>query len=149
MTAYSQYQQGQAAGKAADFNAEQSKYNAKLADQRAGDAYVRSAVDEAKISDDTVRTLGSGRASFAGAGVDLSSGSVSYWQNDVLQSGATDIKTRQYNAQQEAQGISGEAWSARANSRLEIASGRSSRNAGTLNAGSSLLAGAATTKYKF
>ncbi len=149
MQAYAQHQAGQAANAAAKFNAKQDEYNATLADARSKDALVRGNQEAGQIRQDAAEKIGAGRTSFAAGNVDLSSGSVQYWQADVAAAGAYDASMRQYNARQEANGIAGEAWNARSNSRLERARGRSAVTAGNIGATSSLLAGASETAYRF
>ncbi len=149
MQAYSQYQKGQAEGQAAKYNAEQEDYNAKLAQGRSTDAVERGNKAAGQIGIDTARTVGEGHAGFAAGNVDLSSQSVKYWELDAVSAGAQDQATARYNAAQEANGFQAQAYNAQATSRLARAQGRSAMDAGYLNAGSSLLAGAAETKYRF
>jgi hypothetical protein len=148
-TAYSAYAQGQAASKAAKANARLDEYNAKLADARSADATERGAITAAQVKTEGAQAAGEGRTSFAAGNVDLSSGSVKYWELDTAAGIAKDAGLVKYNASQEAAGIQGQAYNARASSRLSRAQGRSALTAGYINAGSSLLAGAAETAYKY
>ncbi len=149
MQAASQYQKGQAEGKAAKYNAEQNDYNAQLAVGRSADALERGNKVAGQIGMDTARTVGEGHAGFAAGNVDLSSQSVKYWELDTVSAGAQDQATARYNAGQESKGLQAEGYNARATSRLARAQGRSAVNAGYLGAGSSLLAGASETAYRF
>ncbi len=149
MQAYAQHQAGQAANSAAKFNAKQDEYNATLADARSKDALTRGTIEAGQIREDAAKEVGAGRTSFAAGNVDLSSGSVAYWEADTIHAGAQDAATRQYNARQEAMGIQGESWNARSSARLSRAQGTSAARAGNINAGASLLAGAAETAYRF
>lgn len=147
--AYGQYQQGEAASKSARYNAKMEDYNATLADQQAADAKERGNIVGNQIQNDTAKTLAEGNASFAAGNVDLTSGSVKYWQLDTAAGSARDVATAHANAAQEAAGFMAQGWNARASSRLTRAQGRQARTAGAINAGSSLLAGAAQTAYDF
>ncbi len=149
MQAYSQYQKGQAEGKAAEYNAQQEDYNAQLAKGRAADALTRGDKAANQIGIETGRTIGEGHAGFAAGNVDLSSQSAKYWELDAVSAGAQDQATARYNATQEANGFQAQAYNAQATSRLARFQGRDAVNAGFLNAGSSLLAGASETAYRF
>ncbi len=149
MAAYSQYQQGQAQSKAAEFNAAQENYNAKLSEGRAGDALTRGRTAAGQLEVQTQREIGAGRAGFAAGNVDLSSQSVKFWELDTATAGATDVKTTLENANQESRGLQAESFNARQTSRLNRMQGASAARAGMLGAGSSLLAGASQTAYSF
>ncbi len=125
VSAYSQYQQGQASSKAAEYNAKMEDYNAELAQRRATDAQVRGAATAEQVQADASRFAGEGRAGFAAGNVDVGSESVKYWEIETATLGSKDAEQVRANANQEAQGFQAQSWNARASSRLSRAQGRS------------------------
>jgi len=140
--AYGQYQQGQAQKGAADYNSKLQKYNAGVQDGQSADAIARGEVAAGRSLEGTARQVGEGTAAFAGAGVDVGVGAPVLWQADALGAGYQDAALIQYNSQQEARGFQGQAFNSRAGAQLSRSSGRNSRTAGNIAAGTSLLAGA-------
>ena len=149
VSAYGQYAQGQAANKAAKYNAQMDEYNASLAPGRQADAEIRGQRAVEQVHTDAARQIGEGKASFAAGNVDLSSGSVKYWELDSVGNQAADAAMTKYNSDQEQAGYGVEAWNARSSARLSRMQGRSAQQAGNIGAASSLLAGAAQTSYTF
>src|SRR5687768_14587818 len=120
VAAYSSYQSGQAANRAAE-------YRAKQAERQATDATRRAAVEEQKVRRQTAQLEGRQRAIMAAGNVDLGSGSPLLVLADTAQFGEMDAQTVRFNGQREKQYYEEEA-------RLGRMGGQEGANGGLLNA---------------
>lgn len=135
VSGYAAYQSGQSQKKA-------MQYNAKMGELKAQDSLQRGA-DEAGDIRARARRVASGQAE-AGAmsGVDISSGTPLALLTETAGLGELDALRTVNNAQREA-------WGFRAQSELDLFQGRAAGRAGTLNAGSTMLTGAANSYYGY
>lgn len=118
----------QAQAAASDYNAQVARQNAQIAEAQG------NAAAEAH-SRDAQRKMGAAVAAYGAAGVDTSSGSPSDVLADSARSAALDNLTIKYNAKLRAMGLEQQAT-------LDNMSAANSRQAGVINATSSLLSGA-------
>ena len=107
--AYSQYQAGEDQKKAARAQKDLANKNAKLLDEQADDATARGN-EEAMLINRRARGLrGQQRASLAGQGVDVGTGTAADLQNETTLLGGLDADQTRKNAFREAWGIRGKA----------------------------------------
>lgn len=135
MSAYGQYQQGQAADDAA-------KYNAKMADYGAQDAQRRGEEEAAAIQRNASSLKSAQRAAQAARGLDVSYGTAADLQDETDFFGQMDAATARYNAAQQA-------WNYRAQGSLARAEGRAAKYEGMLGATGTLLSGAGQVASKW
>lgn len=135
MTAYGQYQQGQAANDAA-------KYNAKMAEYGAQDAQRRGEEEAAAIQRKAASLKSSQRVSLASRGLDIGYGTAGDLQDQTDFFGQMDAGTARSNAAQQA-------WNYRAQGTLARAEGRSAAYQGMLGATGTLLSGAGQVASKW
>lgn len=132
---YAQNEAGQAQKKLANKNAD-------LLDASAADAVDRGNQDAMQITRRAKRLKGEQRASFAGQGVDVNTGTAAALQDETLAMGELDAEQTRKNAFREAWGIKGQA----SNQRL---SGRYAQRAGQNQAFGTLLGGAGNTAQAY
>ncbi len=148
---------GAAERRAAESSAALADYNAAVADIQARDATQRGTEEESKFRQGVDVLIGSQRAGFAAAGVDVGFGSAVDVQADAALLGELDALTIRTNAAREAWGYKVEATDLRERARIAReegvmlenagrAQGRAARSAGTwgaigigVGAGASLL----------
>lgn len=135
MTAYGQYQQGQAANDAA-------KYNAKMAEYGAQDAQRRGEEEAAAIQRKAASLKSSQRVSLASRGLDIGYGTAGDLQDQTDFFGQMDASTARSNAAQQA-------WSYRSQGQLARAEGRAAAYQGALGAAGTLLSGAGQVASKW
>jgi len=97
---------GEAQAAAAESEAQIQDFNATVADQQAQDAIARGQQDEQRYRSQVRGLLGSQRAGFAGANVDVDFGSSVDVQADAAQLGELDALQIRTNAAREAWGYS-------------------------------------------
>src|SRR5688572_20904436 len=97
VSAYGQYQQGQAANDAAKYQAKVAENNAIMAERSAKDAEARGAIEQSQIRLRTRLLLGSQKATYASRGIDLSSESVADVAAGTAEVGELDALTSKSN----------------------------------------------------
>jgi len=135
MSAYGQYQQGQAANDAA-------KYNAKMAEYAAQDASRRGEEEAAAIQRKAASLKSTQRAAQAARGLDIGYGTAQDLQDETDFFGQMDAATARSNAAQQA-------WSYRSQGQLARAEGRAAAYQGALGAAGTLLSTAGTVSSKW
>ena len=143
MTAAGQHQQGQAAKKAGEYQAQAHATNAALGEQRARDALMRGAVEERKHRRQTAQLIGQQTAAQAANGLDVSFGSTLNVALDTAMLGELDALTIRENAKREARGEKLGAHDQRRQAALRSAGARNAATAGNVRAAGSILSGAA------
>lgn len=128
VAAYSAYQQGQAAKKAANFNAAVQRQNAQA-------TLTQSRANAAQVQRENILRLGAIRAS-QGASGGTGEGSVLDVISDVAAQGELERQNTLYRGELAARGNINTAT-------LDVFEGKAAERAGTLRAGSELLGGAA------
>jgi len=132
-------------------------FNATVADQQAQDAITRGTEDEQRFRAQVRGLLGSQRAGFAGANVDVDFGSPVDVAADAASLGELDALQIRTNAAREAWGYTVESTDYRNRATIErktgvqlAAAGQQARSAGNLNALTTLVGGTSSlllTKY--
>lgn len=102
-----------------------AQHNARLAEQAAADALDRGSVEESRQRARTGQLIGSQRAAYASAGVDVASGSALDVVGDTAAIGELDARTIRNNAAREAWGLQAAAYNLRAEGKLARAAARS------------------------
>lgn len=135
-------QQGNAAKKQGEYNAQVANNNAILAERQAADAEARGRTEERQKRLDSSRLEGEQRATMSANNVVLGSGSAA----DVLEFTAGQNELEALNirsaAERQAVGFRSEANNYRASAGLSLAEGRNAKTASFYKAGGSLLSGA-------
>lgn len=149
VSAYGQYQQGQAAKDAAEYQAAVSRNNAIMEDRRAQqelEAGDREAIQRRRA---IAQLIGQQRANVGASGVEAS-GSPLEVIADTAEQGTLDMATIRYNAELRAQDRRFSAQNLRAQSVLQEFEGRSAARAGQIGAFGTILGGAgqASLAYK-
>jgi hypothetical protein len=153
--AYGQVKAGQAAKQAgldqqrvAELEAQQSEYNANIADLQASDAITRGQIEESRYRTQVRGLIGAQRAGFAGQNVDIKTGSAAAVQADSAYLGEIDAQMIRANAKREAFGYSAQADDLRhtaqvqrAGGELDARAGRNAATAGDIAAAGSILTG--------
>ena len=135
MSAYGQYQQGQAAKQTA-------RNNQIMAEYAAQDAVKRSEEDAIKVRQRADQIKGAQRANMAAKGLDLNVGTAGELQDQTDFFGQQDVATARTNGQRQA-------WSARASGDAAAAQGRFAADQANLGAFSTLLNGASQVAGKW
>lgn len=143
MQAYGQYQQGQAAQKAAQYNAAVSEQNAKIAEQYARAAEDRGAEEARRKRIDTDRIISRQQAVLAAKGIDISSGTPLDIIGDTALYGELDAQTIEYNAALEAYQQRSQASNLRQQATLQRFEGDNAAQAGKIGAVGTLIGTAA------
>lgn len=120
------------------YNQQIADMNADMADAQARDAITRGQEEERRHRQSVQGLIGRQRAALAAQGVDVNSGSALDVQADAAKFGALDAVTIRNNAAREA-------WGYRVQAANYKAEGRLAFNRGMLDAGGTLLGGAAST----
>ena len=128
MQAYGQYQQGQAAQKAAQENIASGEMEAR-------DVYARAENDKQLLAQSMLREKATGQTQAAGGNLRISQGSSLDWENDLLETYISDKAQIDENAAKGVYGIERK-------NRLLAMEGNSAARAGKIGAASSLLSGA-------
>lgn len=128
--AYAQAQAGEAADKAA-------KFNAKVAQNQATEAQMRAGFEAGQVRRRNLIRSGDQRAAYAKSGVDIS-GSANDVINDTGIQGELAALATLYGGASQAQNL-------RAQAQLDIFSGQQAQTAGWLGGGTTLLTGGART----
>jgi hypothetical protein len=143
VSAYGQYQQGQAAKKAGAYQAQMDENNAKNAEVQALDASLRGESERAQLRANIAETIAQGKAGFAGGNVDLSVGAPNFWERSAQKTGAEDIAQSRVNTANEMAGLYNSAAQSRNQAALSRWGGRNSARAGGISAAGTILSGAA------
>ena len=133
MSAFGAFQQGQAQAAAAE-------YNARLADVSARAARADAAVESNRLARQGSRVAGAQRVAVAASGLQLRGTPLDVMANTRAET-QTDVLTALYGGQRRAIGFENQA-------AVERATASSARRAGFLNAGQSLLTGAANIGFR-
>lgn len=152
LSAAGSIQQGNAARAQASYQSQVERNNATIAERQAQDAEQRGRVEEQRQRIQNARLAGTQRTAFAGAGVDLGSGSPLDVLMDTRQLGELDALTIRSNAAREAYGFRTQSSNLMAQSALTQRAGQNAQAAGAVGAGSTLLTGTgnlAATAVKF
>jgi hypothetical protein len=140
---YGKVKAGNAARKAGDEAGQLEDYNAQVAEGQAQDAELRGQTDAQRQGQETRRVIGSQRAGFAGANVDVSVGSAVDVQADAAFLGELDVQTIEENARREALGFRQEGERAKRRGRYARMTGQAAQTASRFGAAGSILSGAA------
>jgi hypothetical protein len=150
MQMYGQYQQGQAAGAAGEYQAAVARNNAIMAERQAADALARGDAAEKQQRLRVQGMLGKQKSALAGAGVQLDEGSSGLdILGDTAAYGELDALTIRSNAEREAWGYRAQAGNYEAQARLNQMQGENSQMAGMIGAGSTLLTSAGSVADKW
>lgn len=139
--AYSSYQQGQYQSDVSNYNAQVSRNNAIVQERLAQDAIQRGERDELQHRLQVAKQKGNQRASYAGSGVDISSGSPLIVAEDTDALGELDALTIRSNAEREAYSHRVGASNYQNQAELDELQGDIYQSAGTSNAVGTLLTG--------
>lgn len=135
-------QQGQAQASQAKYNAAVARNNQMIAQQNAQDALDRGALEEEQRRKKTQFLIGQQRASLAGQGADLSSGSALDLMADIAATGELDALNIRRNAALEARQYQLQGMNFQAENQLQMMQASNARTAGYFDAGKSLIGGA-------
>jgi len=141
MNAVGQKKAGNAAGRAAESQAQQLEYNATVADLQAGDALARGAEDESSFRSQVRGLIGTQRTTLASTGVDVGFGSAADVQADAAYLGEIDARRLVANAQREAWGFRVQADDLRMGADVARQGGQAARTAGSWGAATSVVGG--------
>lgn len=130
MTAYGQIQQGEAAQKAAEYNAE-------VANMQAKDAINRGNIEAEKQRLKAQQVAGAQRAAMGASGAQVDSGSFADILLDTATTGEKDAQTIRTNAMRQAWGLESQA-------EIDLYQGKQAKQAAYMQAGGTLLTGTAT-----
>lgn len=134
--------QGNAAKKAADYNAAISEQNARLAEQYAQAAEAKGEKDAQRQRVRTGQAMGEQRASLGAMGYDLSVGTPLDILSDTAAAGQIDVDNIIYNSQLEALDKRADAVNFRNKATIQRVEGKQARNAGYFDAVTTLIGGA-------
>lgn len=137
-----QFQQGQAAASAAEYNAKIGEMNATLSERKAKDALERGQREEQRKRMEVARLKGRQKATFAASGVDVAFGSPLDTLVDTAVLGELDALTIRSNAAREAYDFEVDAVNQRAGSALQRSRAGAARTGSFLQAGGTVLGGA-------
>lgn len=143
-SAYSSIQQGQAAKKAANYQAAIQERNAQTAEQQARAAKTKAESDKLALRLRLSEDVGKGRTGYAAGNVALGEGSPVDWEADLRDRVDYDLSTIEYNADLEAWGYNEQASNYRSEASLSRLQGKNAEAAGNMGAVGSLLSGAST-----
>lgn len=147
--AYGQYEQGQAQGAAAHYQAGVQRINAAIARQNAAIAMESGNAQVGIQQQKTRATIAATKASEGASGVDVNSGSF----RDVISSeralGELDAMNVRTNAVREAYGLNVRAKSEEAQATLSEFESKNAKAAGTINAATTLIGGIADSESQW
>jgi len=149
MSAAGQAQQGAAAQSSANFNAQVAQNNAIIARQQAGTARDIGKVEAAQVGLKARQLAGLQRASLAGNGVLVGSGSAADIVGDTTLQSRVDTQTIRENAARKTMGFLQQGSNFDAQSGLLIATGSNAASAANMQATGTLLSGAGTVAGKW
>jgi hypothetical protein len=135
---------GQAAEASANAEANLDDYNASVADLQALDAAERGAIEASRYRQQVRGIIGAQRASYAGQGVDVSSGTPAAVQADTAAIGEMDALQLESNAKREAWGYQVQAYDSRMRGLYARLEGVNARKAGNAQAMANLVGGIGT-----
>lgn len=133
---------GQAAYQQANYQAAVNENNAKYADYQAAETLAKGKVDEANQERQTAQLAGTQRATLAGLGQLLDTGSAGTITADTSQMGEVDAATIRRNSARQALSFNLQADDFRSGANLNRMSGDSALSAGYLGAASTILGSA-------
>lgn len=143
MSAIGSIQQGKAASAAAGYNAKVAAQNAELARQNASFAGAQGEQNVAAQQAENKAKLAAIEAQQGASGVDVNSGSFSQVRQSASKLGMLNALNIRSEAARKAYGFQTEATNYDAKGRLIKAQGKAARTAGYINAGATILGGAA------
>lgn len=149
MQAYSTYQQGQAASKAAAYQAQVAENNAKIAEQNAEFA---GAEGEANVGAQGLKTraqVGAITSAQAANGINVHSGSAVNVRASQAQLGELDALNIRANAAREAYGYRTQAQGYESQAALDKATSKNAKTGAIIGAGATLLHGASKAALNF
>ena len=135
-------QQGQAAAKAAKYNAQVAEMNATISERRAKDALDRGAFEEQQKRRENAALMGKQKAAMAANGIDLTFGSPLDMIVDSATLGELDALTIRKNAYREEYDYRVQAANQRAQKTMYEGAAKSALTGGYLAAGGTILGGA-------
>lgn len=135
VSAYGQYEAGESAKEAAD-------YNAKMQERAAADALQRGSIEAAQNKERTRKLIATQIANSGASGFDTSTGTPLDLAVEAKGYGELDALTTINNAQRVAAGGKSQA-------DLDRFQGRAASNAGTIGAAGTLISGAANSYYGY
>lgn len=141
LTAYGQYQQGQAQKESEKFNAQVSRNNAIIAERNAKAAKERGDAEADAKRRQIASVKGQQRAAFAASGVAIDEGTPLDILADTAELGELDVLNIKNNAEREAYNYRVQAGDFTAQAGLHDASARNASTAGLINAGTTVLTG--------
>lgn len=141
VTAYGQYEEGQATREAMEYQAAVSRNNAIMEDRRAQEEIARGEQEASQRRRQIARLIGQQRANIGASGVEAS-GSVLDVVADTAEQGVSDLEMIRINAEQRARDRRYNAQNMRAQADLQQMQGRNAARAGTLSAFGTVLGGA-------
>jgi hypothetical protein len=142
--AYGQYQAGQAAKQAGDYNAAIARNNQIIAERAAVDAEKRGEIAADEQRRKTARIAGAQRAAFGSSGLALDSAYSMDILGDTAAFGELDALTIKSNAQREAYGYRVQGMNYAAEEVMSRVRGKNANTAGMISAASTLIGGGAT-----
>lgn len=149
VSAYGQYQQGQAQEEQYEYQAAVDRNNSIIAQRQADDAIERGRIEEQEHREKVNQIKSSQRVSFASRGIDLGSADVSETLADTAMLGELDALTIRNNAQREAYGYRVQASNFEASAGLKEVAGDNAASSGITSATTTLLGTAATVGSKY
>lgn len=143
VSAYGAMQSSQAQSQAADYQAQVSRNNQIVANQNAQAAIQDGQAKEQQQRIQNAQKLGAIVANQGASGLDVNSGSNLLVQEDQAKVGEMDALTVRNNAQREAYGFLAQGTNYAAQAKLDQAQAGWASQSGLINAGSSIVGGAA------
>ena len=147
--AYGAIQQGQAAKKAAAYNAQVAQNNAKIAEQNANYAIQAGTQKAAMESLRGRAALGKIKAAQAASGINVNTGTAADVQEGAREANVLDTATVLQNAQLQAYGYRSQASNFKSQAGLYDMQGDAAANAGNISALGTLLSGASSLGSKW
>ena len=141
---YGQYQAGQAAKQAGEYNAAVARNNQIIAERQAEDAIKRGDIAADEQRRKTARIGAAQRVGFGSSGLAIDSGSSLDILGDTAAFGELDALTIKNNAQREAYGYRVQGMNYGAEAGLSLARGQNAATAGAISAGSTVVGGLGT-----
>lgn len=141
--------EGASARQQAQFQEQIARNNAIIAERKADDAIARGKQERRAKQLETTRLIGEARASAAGSGVAVGTGSVLNVTSDIAQFGKLDELTIKNNALREALGFRSQAEQFRTEAEGFERAGDAAALQGVIGAGTSLLSGASAVDSKW
>lgn len=143
LTAYGQLEAGKAAKQAGDYNAAIARNNQIIAERQAEDAVKRGDIAADEQRRKTARIAGAQKAAIGASGIALDSGTPMDIFGDTAAFGELDALTIKSNAAREAYGYQVQGMNFEAEGAMARTRGNNAQRASYIQAGSTLLGGAA------